>query len=71
MTMSDSALKHIEHLSVTIGPRGSATPKEKEGHDYVHKVLSDLGCEPRVEEFLSSPSIYLQFALATGMMLVA
>jgi peptidase M28-like protein len=69
--MSDSALKHIEHLSVTIGPRGSATPKEKEGHDYVHKVLSDIGCEPRVEEFLSSPSIYLQFALATGLMLVA
>ena len=69
--MSDSALKHIEHLSVAIGPRGSTTPKEKEGHAYAHKVLSDLGCEPRFEEFLSSPSIYLQFALATGLMLVA
>ncbi len=69
--MSDTALKHIEHLSVAIGPRGSTTPKEKEGHDYVHQVLSDLGCNPHVEEFQSSPSIYLQFALATGVMLVA
>jgi hypothetical protein len=69
--MSDSALKHIEHLAVTIGPRGSATPKEKEGHDYVHQVLSGLGLEPRVEEYLASPYIYLQFALAMGAMLIA
>lgn len=69
--MSDSALKHIEHLSVTLGPRGSTTPKEKEAHDYVHKVLTELGGAPRVEEFWSTPSIYLTFVLALGVMLVA
>jgi hypothetical protein len=69
--MSDSALKHIEHLSVAIGPRGSTTPKEKEGHEYVHKVLSDLGCEPRTETFLAPTSTYTPVIFGLGVALLA
>lgn len=69
--MSETALKHIEHLSVTIGARGSATPKEREAHDYVQQVLSSLGNDVRVETYPASPSAYLPFALALGLMLVA
>jgi len=69
--MSDTALKHIEHLSVVIGPRGSATPKEKEGHAYVQKTLSDLGCETRTETFLAPTSTYTPFILGLGVVLVA
>jgi len=69
--MSESALKHIEHLSVAIGPRGSTTPKEKAGHDYVQNTLNELGCATRVEEFQSSTSAYLPFSLALALMLVA
>ncbi len=28
--MSTRAMHHLEHLAVTIGPRGSATPQEKQ-----------------------------------------
>jgi hypothetical protein len=69
--MSDTALKHIEHLAVTLGPRGSTTAKEKAGHDYVQNVLNELGCATRVEEFQSSTSAYLPFMLSLGLMLVA
>ena len=69
--MSESALKHIEYLSTTIGPRGSTTPKEKEGHDYVQKVLSELGCETRVETFLAPTSTYTPFIVGLGVALVA
>jgi hypothetical protein len=69
--MSDTALKHIEHLSLTIGPRGSATPKEKEAHDYVQAILNDLGCNPRVEMFQAATSAYLPFVLGLGVMLAA
>ncbi len=68
--MSASSLTHIEHLSVTIGPRGSTTEKEAEGHAYAQKVLSDLGLETRVDEFLASPSTYYPFILALGLVLV-
>ena len=69
--MSDTALKHVEYLTNTIGPRGSTTPKEKEGHDYVQKVLAELGCATRTETFLSSTSTYLPFVLGLGLVLIA
>ncbi len=69
--MSETALKHIEHLSVVIGSRGSATPKEKEGHEYVQKALSDLGCETRTETFLAPTSTYTPFMLGLGVVLLA
>lgn len=69
--MSDTALHHIEHLSVTIGPRGSTTEKERQAHDYVQKALTELGFETRREEFLSSTSAYVPFALAMSLMLLS
>jgi len=65
-----SALQHIEHLSVTIGARGSTTPREKEGHNYVKNVLDKLGCATRVESFSASPSIYLPVILGLGVALL-
>lgn len=69
--MASIALKHIEHLSVTIGPRGSTTAQEKAGHDYAQTVLADLGCNPRAETFQSGASVYLPFIIALALMLVA
>ena len=69
--MSKSALKHIEHLSVTIGPRGSGTAQEKEGHDYVQRVLDKLGLETRVDPFLARTSPYPPFILGLGLVLLA
>lgn len=69
--MSDIALHHIEHLSTTIGPRGSTTAKEKEGHAYVEHVLTEQGHTTRTETFLSGTSAYLPFVLALGVVLLA
>ena len=40
--MSETTLRHIEHFTNTIGPRGSATPKEAEAHDYCQSTLEGL-----------------------------
>ncbi len=69
--MSNSALHHIEHLSVTLGPRGSATPQEQAAHDYVRAQLEALGLAPRVEPFRSVDSAYRPFGLGLGLMLAA
>jgi len=69
--MSKSALQHIEHLSVTIGPRGSGTGKEKEGHAYVQRVLDKLGAETWVEQYLTRTSTYTPFILGLGLVLLA
>jgi hypothetical protein len=69
--MSSTALHHLEHLATTIGPRGSATPKEKEGHAYVQQVLTELGCNPRTETFPAAVSVYTPFMVALGVVLLA
>ncbi len=69
--MSEIALQHIEHLSSTIGPRGSTTPAEKAGHDYTHGVLSGLGCQPRSEAFFAPTSTYSPFILGLSLALAA
>lgn len=69
--MSAIALKHVEYLTNTIGPRGSATPEEKKAHEYCKQVLEGLGYEVHWEEFYSPVSGWLPFALALGLVLLA
>ncbi len=69
--MSTTALHHLEHLSVAIGPRGSATAKEKAGHDYVQQILTEQGHSVRAESFHSGTSAYLPFILALSVVLLA
>ncbi|KRT76120.1 MAG: hypothetical protein XU14_C0065G0015, partial [Armatimonadetes bacterium CSP1-3] len=47
--MSEAALQHVEHLSVTIGPRGSCTASERQASEYCRQVLRDLGYEAHRE----------------------
>jgi hypothetical protein len=69
--MSDSALKHVEYFTNTIGPRGSTTEGEKKAHDYSKQTLESLGYETHWEEFYSATSGWLPFALALGLMALA
>ncbi len=69
--MSETTLRHIEHFTNTIGPRGSATPKEGEAHDYCQSTLEGLGYEVHRETFLSPLSGWHPYALAEGAMLLA
>lgn len=67
--MRATALRHIEQLAVTIGPRGSTTAQEAAGHAYAGEVLGGLGLAPRVEPFLWVGSPYLTFGLGLGVVL--
>jgi hypothetical protein len=69
--MSDTALKHVEYLTNTVGPRGSATPEEKKAHEYCKAALEQLGYEAHWEEYNSATSGWWPFALAFGLMALA
>jgi hypothetical protein len=69
--MSDIALQYIEHLSTTLGPRGSTTDQEKAGHAYVQQILAEQGHSARIESFQSGTSAYLPFLLALAVVLLA
>jgi hypothetical protein len=56
---------HIQHLSETIGGRGSCTPSERRAAEYVHEKLREAGVsDVGFEEFKGAPSTYLPFTLA-------
>src|SRR6185369_1382572 len=69
--MSETALRHVEHLAVTIGARGSTTAKESEAHDYCQATLEGLGYEVHRDSFFSPTSGWQPYALAEGLMLAA
>jgi hypothetical protein len=69
--MSETALRHVEHFTNVIGPRGSTTPKEQEAHDYCEATLTGLGYEVHRETYNSPTSGWHPYALAEGVMLLA
>jgi hypothetical protein len=69
--VSETTLRHVEHFTNAIGPRGSATPKEAEAHDYCQATLEGLGYEVHRESFMSPLSGWHPYALAEGGMLLA
>ncbi len=69
--MSDTALKHVDYLTNTIGPRGSTTPEEKKAHEYCQATFEQMGYEAHWEEYYSALSGWHPFALAFGMMALA
>lgn len=69
--MSRDALRHIEHLSVDIGPRGTCTEEERRASDYCARVLHDLGYEVRVQPFRAARSGWAPFSIGSGLMLLS
>jgi len=64
-TYNDEAMKHIRHLSVTIGSRGSCTTSERTAAEYLARQMGEMGIQDgRVETFSGVPSTYRPFALA-------
>ena len=69
--MSNTALKHVEHLTNTIGPRGSTTPEEKKAHEYCQQVFEGLGYQAHWEEYYSATSGWMPYSIALGLLVVA
>lgn len=61
----DTALRHIHHLSETIGGRGSCTQSEARAAEYLASEMEALGLhQVRLERFRGAPSTYRPYALA-------
>ena len=68
--IAQQAIIHIQHLSETIGGRGSCTPNEKRAADYVARVMQAAGLSSvRIEPYRGAPSTYRPYALAFGLAL--
>ena len=42
-TWAERALQHARHIATRIGPRGAATPEEKQAADYAQQQMQQLG----------------------------
>jgi hypothetical protein len=62
--MSSTVLQHIQHLAVTIGPRGSTTPQERQAAEYARARFEALGLETHLEEFVAPRTGWRQFSVA-------
>jgi hypothetical protein len=63
-TWADRALHHARHVATRIGPRGAATPEEKQAADYVQRQLQQWGLlDVRVETFRASAAGWLPITI--------
>ncbi len=63
----DRAMEHLQHLTVTIGPRPSTREGEREAARYAAQVLKAAGVQNvREEVFVSGRETYWPYALAIG-----
>ena len=69
--MTSAARTHVEALAGAIGARGSCTPEEARGHAYCSKTLSEMGYAPHTEAFRAPLSVWMPYALASGLALLA
>lgn len=62
--MSSTAMFHLKHLAVTIGPRGSTTPQERQAAEYARQRFETLGLQTHWEEFISPKTGWRPFSAA-------
>jgi len=61
---NSTALTHLKHLAVEIGPRGSTTAQEREAAQYARAHFESLGLETHWEEFVSPKTGWRPFMVA-------
>ena len=69
--MSSTAMRHVHHLAVTIGPRGSTTAQERAAAEHFRESLEAAGLETHWQPFSAPVSGWRPFALAAGAGLVS
>lgn len=63
-TWGERALHHARHIATRIGPRGAATPEEKQAADYAQWQLQQMGWrDVRVERFSTAPNGWLPITI--------
>ncbi len=69
--MTSTAMRHVRHLAVDIGPRGSTTPAERRAAAYARERFEAAGLETHWESFQAPVSGWRPFAIAAFTGLVA
>ena len=63
-TWAERALHHAHHIATRIGPRGAATPEEKQAADYAQRQMQQLGLrDVRVEVFRTMSNGWLPITI--------
>jgi hypothetical protein len=63
-TWAGRALHHARHIATRIGPRGAATPEEKQATDYVQRQMQQLGLrDVHVQTFRTAPTGWLPITI--------
>ncbi len=62
--MISTAMTHLRHLAVDIGPRGSTTSQERQAAEYARTHFESLGLETHWEEFVSPTTGWRPFSVA-------
>jgi hypothetical protein len=62
--MSSTAMKHLKHLAVTIGSRGSTTPQERQAAEYAQQQFETLGLQTHWEAFSAPRTGWRPFSVA-------
>jgi hypothetical protein len=62
--MSSTAMSHLKHLAVTIGPRGSTTPQERQAAEYAQQRFEALGLQTHWEAFSAPRTGWRPFSAA-------
>ena len=61
---AERALQHARHLATRIGPRGAATPEEKQAADYAQRQMQQLGLrDVQVEAFSTASAGWLPITI--------
>lgn len=69
--MPSTAMKHLRHLAVHIGPRGSTTAAEKEAAVYAKSHFETLGLKTHWDQFQSPTSGWRPYAIGAFLGLIA
>jgi acetylornithine deacetylase/succinyl-diaminopimelate desuccinylase-like protein len=64
-------MKHLKHLAVTIGPRGSTTPQERQAAEYARQQFEALGLQTHWETFSAPKTGWRPFSVAALFYLLA
>lgn len=64
-------MEHLKELSVVIGSRAAGSQNEKKAGEYIEQTMRSLGMQVEVEEFRSNTSLFLVWAIAIVIFIIA
>ena len=64
-------MEHLKELSVVIGSRAAGSQNEKKAGEYIEQTMRSLGMQVEIEKFRSNTSLFLGWAIAIVLFIIA